>query len=195
MVGFAAAVAAISVAAAAPLTIEVKPAVVVVGDQVNVIVAPGTDRSERMTIEMRSCSDSTWRTVAAARSWPDGYWTAGVHPMLNASVRARVRDTTSAPVRVQVRPYVNLDVLQRPWFRVEVGAGRYLPRKRVYLQQFVNGAWKRVAVTRLQRERAVAYAISSGRFSYRAPAGAKLRAFVPAASCYLSGISRIEERD
>ena len=195
MVGLAAAAAAISVAAAAPLTIEVKPTVVVVGEQANVIVAPGIDRSERMTIEMRICSDSAWRTVAAARSWPDGYWTAGVHPTFNGSVRARVGATTSAPVRVQVRPYVNLDVLQRPWFKVEVGAGRYLPGKRVYLQQFANGAWRRVAATRLQRERAVAYAISSGRFSYRAPAGAKLRALVPAASCYLSGISRVEARD
>jgi hypothetical protein len=194
MVGLAAAAAAIA-AAAAPLTIEVKPTVVLVGEQVNVIVAPGVDPSERMTIEMRTCPDSTWRTVAAARSWPDGYWTAGIHPTFNGAVRARVRGMTSAAVPVKVRPYVNLDVLQQPWFKVEVAAGRYLPGKRVHLQRFVNGGWKRVATARLRRERAVAYAISSARFRYRAPAGAKLRALVPAASCYLSGVSRIEERN
>jgi hypothetical protein len=164
----------------------------IIGSQANVVVAPGTSPDERMTIEMKRCSDSSWRTVAAARSWPDGYWTAGIHPTFNALVRARVRDVTSAAVQVQVRPYVNLDVLARPWFRVEVGAGRYLSGKRVYLERFVGGTWKRAASTRLVRERAVAYAISSARFRARVAAGSRVRLVVPGTKCYLRGISNVQ---
>jgi hypothetical protein len=194
MVGLAVAVAALgsAVAAAPPLKIEVSPTVVIVGAQSNVVVGPGTPAEERMAIEMKRCSESSWRTVAVARLWPDGYWTAGIHATFNALVRARVRDVTSASVQVQVRPYVNLDVLTRPWFTVEVGAGRYLTGKRVYLERFAGGTWKRAASTRLKRERAVAYAISSARFRARIAAGSRIRVVVPGTRCYLRGISNIQ---
>jgi hypothetical protein len=188
MVGLAAAIALL---AAAPLKIEVSPAVLVIGTQANVIVAPGTPPEERMTVEMKQCGRSSWSTAAAARSWPDGYWTAGLHPLFNALVRVRVRDVTSAAVQVQVRPYVNLDVLKRPWFRVEVGAGRYLPGKRVYLERFVGGAWKRTASTRLSRERSNAWATSSARFQARVNRGTRVRVVVPGAKCYLQGVSNV----
>jgi hypothetical protein len=194
MVGLAATIAAIvgTAAPVAPLKIEVSPVVLVVGTQVNVIVAPGTPPEERMTIEMKQCGNSSWKTVAAARSWPDGYWTAGLHPLFNGLVRARVRDTTSAPVQVQVRPYVNLDILKRPWFRVEVGAGRYLPGKRVYLERFAGGTWKRTASTRLSREFSHAWATSSARFRARVTRGTRVRVVVPAATCYLQGVSNVQ---
>jgi hypothetical protein len=194
MVGLAAAIAVLSgaTAAAAPLTIQVSPAVLVVGTQANVVVAPGTPPSERMTIEMKQCGSSSWSTAAAARSWPDGYWTAGLHPLFNALIRARVRDVTSTPVQVQVRPYVNLDILKRPWFRVEVGAGRYLPGKRVYLERFAGGTWKRTASTRLSRERSHAWATSSAKFRARVSRGTRIRVVVPGTRCYLQGVSNVQ---
>ena len=145
-----------------------------------------------MTIELKQCGNSSWSTAAAARSWPDGYWTAGIHPLLNGLVRARVRDVTSTPVQVQVRPYVNLDVLGRPWFRVEVGAAHYLPGKRVYLERFAGGTWKRAASTRLARDRSHAWAVSSARFRARMTRGSRIRVVVPGTGCYLQGISNIQ---
>ena len=145
-----------------------------------------------MTIELKQCGNSSWSTAAAARSWPEGYWTAGIHPLLNGLVRARVRDVTSTPVQVQVRPYVNLDVLGRPWFRVEVGAAHYLPGKRVYLERFAAGTWKRAVSTRLARDRSHAWAVSSARFRARLTKGSRVRVVVPGTRCYLQGVSNIQ---
>jgi hypothetical protein len=189
MVGLA---AALAVLAAAPLKVEVTPPLVTIGSQAGVIVSPGPAPDERVTIEMKRCVDTSWSTVAGARFSPDGYWTATIVPRFNALVRARVRDTTSTSARVQVRPYVTLDVLTRPWLKVGVGAGRYLPGKRIYIERFTAGLWKRTASARLAREGSFGFALSSVRFRLRLPAGTRIRAVIPGTACYLKGVSEIE---
>ena len=195
---FVGAAAIAGASAAAPPTLDVSPAVVTIGSQVSVLgAAPGASQGERVVVEMKRCAESSWSLVTAvgAEAIAGGRWAAALQPTLNGLVRARLRGVTSAAVRVRVRPYVNLDILARPIFRVEVGVGRYIPGKRVYLERFAGGRWKRVASTQLERDHASFYAISSGRFRYRAPAGTSVRAVVPGASCFLRGVSRIQRTD
>jgi hypothetical protein len=195
LAGVAALAGAVAAAAPPPPTVErVSPDVVTVGSQVGVFgAAPGAERGERVVVELKRCFDGTWSVATAVEAEAAGTWAAAYLPTLNGLVRARFRGVASTPARVRVRPYVNLDVLARPIFHVEVGVGRYLPGKRVYLERLTSGTWKRVASTRLKRDHASSYAISSGRFRYRAPTGATVRAVVPGTACYMKGLSRVQQ--
>jgi hypothetical protein len=147
---------------------------------------------ELVFVDFRRCSETSWSVATTAKTDPGGNWAAGFRPTLSGLVRARWQGSPSRTVPVQVRPYVTLDALSPPWLKVEVGVGRYLVGKLVFLELFSNGTWKRAASTRLARERSMLYAISSGRVRLRAPAGTQVRAVVPGARCYLRGVSRLE---
>jgi hypothetical protein len=151
---------------------------------------PGAD--ELILLDFKRCSETSWNVVATAKTDPSGQWGGGFTPTLNGLVRGRLNGSPSRTVPVQVRPYVGLDALTPPWFRVEVGVGRYLAGKRVYLERFSNGTWKRAASTRLARDRGTLYSISSGRLRLRAPTGTQVRAVIPGAKCYLRGVSLLE---
>lgn len=185
--------------AADTITIRARPAIVKWND---VVVLNGSVQNatggNTVTIQEQLCGQKTWQTTVATRT-NGTEWTATVFPGVNELLRATANGSTSAPIRVQQRPAVQL-VRRQGQFQVSVGGRTSLWHRRVTLQRFDRSArvWRDVRSALLTDSGAApgsTYVWSSTEpFRQKLAKGTLVRATVPLSQvrpCYLGGYSNL----
>ena len=153
---------------------------------------------EVVTLEARDCGQRTFREVARVPTSVGGRWSwEFFYPGITATIRASWRGSTSIPIRVRDRAFV--EVRQRSdGFAVSVRAQIPFGGKRVLLQRLMPGGWQVVGSAILRTTGAPpgsSYVTSTARVRGAAVArGTLVRAVFPrsqARPCYLAGYSNL----
>lgn len=188
-------------AAPAQVTIAARPTLVRWAESIDLAGSISAGRAgEEVTIEVRECGTSYWRVIANASTTSGGNWHTRTGVAINARLRARHGEATSAEVPVRARPGVNLRL--GPGSRVSVGVAGVRPfwRKRVVLERFDRSRQRWVLVRRaLLTESGPAgnFIWSSARFTARLQRGSLYRAVITneqSGPCYLAGFSNMVRR-
>lgn len=179
------------------ITIRARPAIVKWND---VVVLNGSAQNvkggDTVTIQEQLCGQKTWQTTVETRT-NGTEWTATVFPGITELLRAKANGSTSAPIRVQQRPAVQL-VRRRGRFQITVGGRTSLWHRKVTLQRFDRSArvWRDVRSVLLTDSGAAPGSTyvwgSTDPFRQKLPKGTLVRATVPLSQvrpCYLGGYS------
>jgi hypothetical protein len=155
---------------------------------------------ELVTIEARDCGQTSFREVASARTHAGGGWSTGFNPGITATLRAVWNGSTSTPITVRDRVWVQLERGPRSAvLQVAVRAKLQFWRRHVLLQRFDRrlGTWttvKKVVLTETGAARGSTFVWSSAEFGASVPKGTLVRALFPlsqARPCYLEGYSNL----
>jgi hypothetical protein len=194
--------AASSTAAAPSVSLQIRPSVIVYGQEVLLRGrAPHARAREHVTVLARMCSFSgavPVRTLATRRA---GAFSFRVGPTLNTTYLIAWRKQRSRRVVVRVAPHVDVDLHGTSSYRITVsaGGGSSFAKKRALLQRHAGGKWRTIRSARLVLVSPpdALTSVSSATVTAQVPRGTKLRAVLPLASarpCYRPGISSVLTR-
>jgi hypothetical protein len=152
---------------------------------------------EVVTLEARDCGQSTFREVARVPVGVGGRWSwEFFYPGITATIRASWRGSTSVPIRVRDRAFVELRQRDHE-FAVSVRAQTPFGGKRVLLQRLTPRGWRTVRSAVLATAGAPpgsSYVTSTARVRGTVARGTLVRAVFPrpqARPCYLAGYSNM----
>lgn len=163
------------------------------GDVVLTGVAPSKRAGETITILSQACLFTEPSAIDTVTTGVGGMYRYRILPMLTTSFRVRSTGGTSAAVKVNVRPLVELRRLAAGRYRVQVSTTNpvFLDGRPVVLQRAVGAKWatvKRAVLAKASPETAITVLSA---VTIKARTTGKLRALLPNApgSCYLAGTS------
>jgi hypothetical protein len=185
------------VAAQARVTIFARPTVVRWAEPATLYgAAPGASHDDVVTIEVRECGSTFFRTFVELHPSPGGGWTTPAGSAITSTYRATWRNATSATVTIRQGANVGLERRRSgDGFNVAVSGKRSFWRKAVQIQQRRGGSWRTVKTVRLTDSASSTgiVSVSTATFRLAVPRGTSLRAFLPAAQaapCYIASTSR-----
>lgn len=151
---------------------------------------PSGKAGEKVTLLTSTCGFKGDAALATLTTGPGGLFKYRLAPALGAAFSVRWNGITSAKKVVRVQPQIAIVRTGENRYRVDVTTtnGLFLTGTKVSLQSFVGGHWKTVGTGRLAPNSPVDQitAISSAKIAGK---GAKLRALVPATTCYSSAVT------
>jgi hypothetical protein len=189
------AVSAASAAPAASPSLMATPRTVVYGAGEIVLtgVVPSKRAGEAVTILSQACRFTEPAAIATVTTRAGGAFRFRIQPMLNTSFRVRWKTSTSAAVRIGVRPVLDVRRIRAGRYRVQVATTNpvFLDGKVVSLQRKAGARWvtiKRARLSKASTETAITV-LSAATMDVRTTG--TLRAVLPAAQagCYLGGAS------
>jgi hypothetical protein len=192
--------AAVSPAGQRPtsVTIAAAPNPIVYGGQTALSgsISPAL-ADERVSVQAQACGQNSFTRVADAGTTAGGSWTAAAAPLMNTTYQARVRNVTSQPVTVKVRPRMTLRKVRAHRFRARVFAAQPFAGKKATFQRFSTATqrWVRVRGVALNLLSTGSPTIVSGAtFRSAIRSGRRVRIVLPqsqAGACYAAGISGV----
>jgi len=151
---------------------------------------PSGKAGEKVTLLTSTCGFKGSATLATLTTGPGGIFEYKLAPALGAAFSVRWNGITSAQKAVRVQPHIALVRTGKGRVRVDVTTtnGLFLTGTKVSLQAFFGGHWKTVGTGKLAPNSPVDQitAVSSATIL---GTGAKLRALVPATTCYSSAVT------
>ena len=151
---------------------------------------PSGKAGEKVTLLTSTCGFKGSATLATLTTGPGGIFRYKLAPALGAAFSVRWNGITSAQKAVRVQPRIVIVRTGNGRVRVDVTTtnGLFLTGTKVSLQSFVGGHWKTVGTGKLAPNSPVDQitAVSSATILGK---GAKLRALVPATTCYSSAVT------
>ncbi len=186
-------------AAQAPnsITIAAAPTTVVYGGSTTLsgTIAP-PQAGQKVTVHAQACGQAQFGRLADVDTVANGAWTLAAKPTLNTQYRARVRNVTSTPVSVGVRPRLQLAKVGSRKYRVRVLAAQSFAGKIVTFQRYraATDRWVRVRRSTLRQvgTEAPPTVVSGITFRARVRGKPRVRVVLPqgqAGACYLPGRS------
>lgn len=158
--------------------------------------APGASHDDVVTIQVRQCGSTSFRTFVEVHPSAGGGWSTPAGSAITATYRALWNGRTSSAVTIRQRANVALARRRSGnGFVVAVTGKRSFWRKNVLIQRRQGGSWRnirRVVLTDSVRSTGTVSA-SQATFGLAVPKGTVLRAFLPAAQakpCYVASVSR-----
>ena len=181
----------------APVTIFARPTVIGWAESALLYgTAPGASHDDVVTIQVRECGTTSFRTFVEVHPNAGGGWSTPAGSAITATYRALWNRRTSSAVTIRQRANVALERRRSGnGFVVSVSCKRSFGRKSVLIQRRPGGSWRnvrRVVLTDSVRSTGTV-SVSQARFGLAVPKGTVLRAFLPAAQarpCYVASISR-----
>jgi hypothetical protein len=158
--------------------------------------ADGAGHQDTVTIEVRDCGSSFFRTFVEVHPSSGGGWTTPAGNAVTSTYRAVWRNATSATVTIRQGANVGLERRRAGGgFTVAVSGKRSFWRKSVQIQRRQGGSWRTVRSVRLTDSLSSTgvVSVSAATFRLAVPRGTSLRAFLPAAQakpCYVASTSR-----
>lgn len=158
--------------------------------------APGASHDDVVTIQVRECGSSFFRTFVELHPSAGGGYSTPAGSAITATYRASWRGRTSQAVTIRQRANVGLERSRSGrGFVVAVSGKRSFWRKQVVIQRRQGGGWQNVR--RLVLADSVSstgtVSVSQARFALAVPRGTVLRAFLPeeqARPCYVASVSK-----
>jgi hypothetical protein len=151
---------------------------------------PSGKAGEKVTLLTSTCGFKGAATLATLTTGPGGIFRYKLAPALGAAFSVKWNGITSAKQAVRVQPQIALVKVGNGRYRVDVSTtnGLFLTGTRVSLQALVGGQWNTVGTGKLAPNSPVDQitAVSS---AFVAGKGTKVRALVPATTCYSSAVS------
>lgn len=158
--------------------------------------APGAGQDDVVTIEVRECGSTSFRTLVELHPFAGGGYSTEVGSAITATYRAAFRGRTSSTVTIRQRANVGLERRRSGnGYVVSVSAKRSFWRKPVLIQRRQGARWQTVRRVVLTDSVGSTGTVSSSQatFSLAVPRGTVLRAFLPEAQarpCYAASSSR-----
>jgi hypothetical protein len=185
------------VAAQAQITIFARPTVVGWAEYATLYgAAPGAGHDDVVTIEVRECGSTFFRTFAELHPSAGGGWTTPAGSAVTSTYRATWGNATSATVTIRQGANVGLERRRSGGgFNVAVSGKRSFWRRTVEIQRRRGSSWRTVKTVRLTDSASSTgvVSVSTATFRLTVPKGTALRAFLPAsqaAPCYIASTSR-----
>jgi hypothetical protein len=151
---------------------------------------PSGKAGEKVTLLTSTCGFKGDAALATLTTGPGGIFRYKLAPALGAAFSVRWNGITSAKKTVRVQPQVVIVRTGNGRVRVDVTTtnGLFLTGTKVSLQSFVGGHWKTVGTGNLAPNSPIDQitAVSSATIAGQ---GAKLRALVPATTCYSGAVT------
>jgi len=158
--------------------------------------APGASHDDVVTIQVRECGSSFFKTFVELHPSAGGGWSTPAGSSITATYRASWNNRTSAAVTIRQRANVRLERRRSgSGFVVAVAGKRSFWRKQVLIERRQAGRWqlvRRVVLTDSVGSTGTV-SVSQATFRLGVPKGTVLRAFLPAAQarpCYVASVSR-----
>lgn len=196
LVAVAAAVAAPAAAAPVTVTLQASPTTTTFGGAVTLSgqVSSGA-AGQAVTVEAQDCGTSAFKKLATATTASGGTYTTSAKPTMNTTYRARLKNQTSQPVLVKVRPQLKLVRVAAGKFTAKVGAAQSFQGKYVAFQRYASATrkWvtlKKVTLTKVNQGGTTI--VSYATFRVKVKARTKVRISMPlsqAGTCYAPGNS------
>jgi len=179
------------------LTLAAKPMIVVYGGKPALSGVLSTQKAgENVDVLGTACGDTAASKVITVATTTGGAFSTLVQPLKNTAYTAKVKNTSSQPVTVKVRPRLRLGKVAVKRYSLRVSAAQSFAGKYGTLQRY-NGTLKRWTIVKrvLLRANSTGVAptvISSVTFRASVPARVRIRVILPqlqVGSCYLGGTS------
>ena len=158
--------------------------------------APGASHDDVVTIQVRECGSSFYRTVVELHPSAGGGWSMPAGSAITATYRATWNGRTSSAVTIRQRAGVGLERSRfGRGFVVAVSGKRSFWRKQVLIQRRQSGRWRNVrrAVLADSVGSTGTVSVSQATFRLAVPKGTLLRASLPeeqARPCYVASTSK-----
>jgi len=180
------------------VTLSARPQKVIYGGKVTLSGTLSTQKQgEKVDVLAQACGESAAKPVVGVTTTAGGAYTAQVKPLKNTIYTVKVKNTTSSPVTVKVRPRLSLRRVAAHRYLVRVYAAQSFAGKYASFQRYKAALSRWVAVRsvllRPNTNGLAPTVISSRSFTSRIKAGLKVRIVLGTAqvgSCYLAGKSR-----
>ena len=159
--------------------------------------ARGARPDDVVTIQVRECRSSSFRTYAEAHVNSGGGWSMDVGTSVTSTFRAASRGSTSRQVTILQGANVSLQPRRAGnGFVVGITAKRSFWRKNVQIQRRRAGALRTVRTITLTDSVGSTGTVSATEATFRlsVPRGTQLRALLPSAQarpCYVQSVSRV----
>jgi plastocyanin len=182
----------------AGVSIKAARAVVTYGKPATIsgVVSSGAT-GEAVSLEGKSCGQTTFTKVGSATSVAGGAWSLAASPSLNTVYRASWKNARSAELSESVAPALTLKRVKRGRFTVSVRAAQTFAGKVVVVQRYVRTkkSWKAVKRVTLKTAKAgtAPTVVTSAGVRLRVARGARLRIALEqtqAGPCYVAALSR-----
>ncbi len=187
--------------AAAPetLSLAAKPLIVVYGGKTTLSGAVSTQKvGENVDLLGTACGETAASKVTTVATTTGGVFSALVQPLKHTAYTAKLKNTSSQPVTVRVRPRLRLGKVALKRYSLRVSAAQSFAGKYATFQRYNAALARWVNVKRvLLRANSTGVAptvISSVTFRSAVPARVKIRVILPqlqVGSCYLAGRSNV----
>jgi hypothetical protein len=177
------------------LTLKLNAGRLVYGQQAQLTLTgtvPSGKAGEKVTLLTTTCSFKGVAPLATLTTGPGGVFRYSFAPALGAAYAVKWNGVTSAKHAIRIQPRIAVVRVGSGHYRVDVSTtnGVFLTGTTVALQALSGGHWKTLGTGKLAPNSPVDVmtAVSSATIA-KAAAGKKLRAIVPATTCYTSATS------
>jgi len=186
--------------AAETLTLAAKPTIVVYGGKTTLSGALSTQKAgENVNLLGTACGQAAaLRTATAVTTTTGGAFSTLAQPLKNTAYTAQLKNTSSQPVTVKVRPRLRLGKVAAKRYSLRVFAAQSFAGKYATFQRYNAGLARWVTVKRvLLRTNSTGVAptvISSVTFRSAVSPRLRIRVTLPqlqVGSCYLAGTSNV----
>lgn len=182
-------------AAAEALSLAAAPSGVTYGGSSTLSGVLSTHKvGEKISVLAQQCGSSAAAPAVTVDTIANGAYSTTVKPLMNTSYTAKLRNTSSSPVTVTVRPSVRLVKLAAHRYSLRVTAGSSFAGKYAGFQRFTGTRWVAVKVVPLRASTAgIAPAVvTTATFRSTVTSKSRVRAVLgrtQVGSCYLAGTS------
>jgi plastocyanin len=182
-------------AAAEALTLAATPAALTFGSSSTVSGILSTHKvGEKISVLAQQCGSSASAQALTVDTTANGAYTAVVKPLMNTAYTVKLRNTSSSPVTVTVRPALRLVKVAAHRYSLRVTAGQTFAGKYASFQRFNGTRWVAVKVVPLRASSAGPAPSVATTATFRSTLKAKLRVRAvlgraQVGSCYLAGTS------
>ena len=187
------------IAATESLTLAAKPQIVVYGGKTTLSGAVSTQQAgENVDLLGSVCGQTALSKATTIVTTTGGAFSTLVQPLKNTAYTAKLRNTSSQPVTVKVRPRLRLGKVAPRRYAVRAFAARSFAGKYATFQRY-NAALARWVIVKRVLLKASSTGvdpttISTATFRSAVPAGIRVRVVLPqlqVGSCYLAGRSNV----
>jgi hypothetical protein len=186
------------VASQSRVTIFARPTVIDWAESARLYgAAPGASHDDVVTIQVRECGSSFFRSFVELHPSAGGGWSTPAGSAITATYRASWRGRTSSAVTIRQRVGVGLEQRRSGnGFVVAVSGKRSFWRKQVVIQRRQGRRWETVRRVVLSDSVSSTGTVSVSQATFRlaVPTGTLLRALLPeeqARPCYVASTSKV----
>jgi plastocyanin len=185
----------VNAAAGGAITLSAAPRRIVYGNQTTLAGVLATHRAgETLDVLAQACGTSTAQKVTTVQTTTNGAYSVAVRPLQNTTYTVRLRNSTSNPAAVTVRPRVHLTRVAPHRYSARISAAQSFAGKYGTFQRYNGTRWIAVKSVLLRANSAGIAPTVTTTASFRSSirTGLRVRLFVSQAQvggCYLPGIS------
>jgi plastocyanin len=157
--------------------------------------------NQKVTVHAQACGQASFSPLATLTTTAGGAYSYAAQPSLITSYEVRLKNATSSPLTVKVRPRIRLRKLAPRRFRATVTAAQSFAGRTASFQRYsaTLGRWVQVRLFALRAAGTTTLpisptAVSRRTFRARVRSGLRVRVLLPktqVGACYAAGVSNV----